>query len=423
MHAFQRLLVCSALAFLALVNVATAASAVGLTIGMTTDDDNSIFYLYHTSLSSNMSGPSAPPVSPPVMPTSNGSSILFLNYASYEALMFAPPQGSNREWLIPLDDDSGGIVVHYDTSTGLLQIDQMHGGLVVGPYTNGDIQQILWIEQQQTFYGLSVDEDYVKGELYLGVWADMVDELQKEFPKPAHNITVSQGPNHEFVIEKQTMAVSQQHQLMFFMPAVWNQKTYVQYAVLWAYDIVNKNLSKPVMYRNISSTQAFLTTLVYSEQRNALYAIVTLFSGSTSRANQVLVERIDWTTGAVQHITDAVPVPNAGLEQLSATIDDDSGDLYIVFESIDPNVEGYVIIINTVNVDTKEVKVLRELPTLDTLMGIDLTYPTTTGSSSGLQTQPQRKTKTKNAAKAVLEPRSKLVKRLRQRAMTATQME
>ena len=365
MSLLRQCLLCSLLAALALGDIAAAAAVESLTLGMLTQSDTGTYYLYHLSLNATVAESTA------VTPASNDSTILFVNNNVDEDLMFSPPQGSNTEWLIPLDNDSGGMMVHYNVSSQLLQIDQVHGGLRVGPYVDGDIQQIVWLEQQQSFLGVTVDQDYVLGELYLDFYANMVDELQRRYPRPVDNITLSLGKPNEFFLEKQTMAVSQKQQRLFFMPGVWNQPTNRFYAAVWVYDIANMSVSEPVGYRNDSSTTLFTSTLVFSEQRDALYAVVGLAQSGVLL--QLLVDRIDWTTGAVTHITKSIPVPKAGLLSLRAALDDASGDIYVTSLSIAPNVAGYVVLINTVNVDTGAVTKLAELPSMDIPLGVALT--------------------------------------------------
>ena len=406
MSTFSRLL-CSLLAVLSLVD-ATGAAVTGLTFGMVTQGDSGTFYLHHLPLNVTAAQPTV------VTPTSNGSTILFLNNDAYEGLMFSPPQGSNTEWLIPLDNEAGGVLVHYNMSSELLQIDQVHSGLMVGPYVHGDIQQILWLESQQSFLGISVDENYDRGELYLDFYADMVNELQQSHPEPVDNITLSLGAHNQYLLDKQTMAVSQKDQRLFLMPQVWNQQTNLFYAALWTYDIVNMSVSGPVGYRNNSSTMNFISTLVYSETRGALYAVVAVFYPFDNAAVHLLVDRIDWTTGEVTHITDDIPVPKAGLASLRATLDDDSGDIYVTFLSVVPNVAGYVILINTVNVDSNEVHTLAELPTVDIPLGIDLTD---NGSSGNRHTQHQVENTGTAAPQSASAPQLELSKRPKRRSL------
>ena len=177
--AFQRFL-CSVLAMLPLVQ-STAAAETGFTLGMLTQDGPGTFYLHHVPLNASLAFRPAPE---PVTPSSNGSTIMFLNDDDCEALMFSPPQGSSTEWLVTLDNEAGGTVVHYNVSSKLLQIDQVHAGLQVGPWMTGDIQQILWLESQQCFYGISVDQEHVRGELYLDFYADMWTSCSSGIPSP-----------------------------------------------------------------------------------------------------------------------------------------------------------------------------------------------------------------------------------------------
>ena len=411
---------------LALVD-ATAAAVTGVTLGMVSADDMAFFYLYHLPLNTTTTGLSTVPIRglTPVTPASNGSTILFLNNNADEGLMFSPPQGSNTEWLIPLDVEAGGTVVHYDVATKLLQIDQVHGELKAGSYHFADIQQILWLEAQHSFYGFSVDADYVHGYLNMDLYADMVNELQQRDPEPVHNLTLTLGTAYDqFILEKQTMAVSQKQQLMFLMPGVWNQKTNLYYAVLWTYDVVANTVSKPVAYRNDSTIVPFISTLVYSEKRTALYAIVAVFSESSDRIVQLLVDRINWTTGAVTNITSAVPLPDAGLAELSATLDDDSGDIYITFMSIDPKVAGYVIFINTVNVDTSEVNTVAELPTNDIPLSVSLIHSSSGGSSTNKSNinKLEKRHRQGRAATSARRPLFDALRRLKRRSKMASQM-
>ena len=361
--------------FLALAVVAApsfaSAKAIGLTLGLVGIGDYSAFYLYHLNLTSVASGRDSTPVSA----DSNASTVLFYNYQPYEAFLFAPPPKNSTEWLIPLSSEAGEVVVHYDVAVDALQIDQVHGGLLVGDWSGGDIQQILWLESQMSFYAISVDQNARRGELYLSFYADMVIELQKQHPHPIDNQTLSVGSNHQVFLPKQSMAVSQKQELFFIMAEYFSADLTSTSAGLWTYDVINRNVSKQVAYRNDSS-KLFVSTLVFSEKRQALYAVVAVWGPSGQTVVQLLVDQIDWTTGEVAHIATAIPFPKAGLDCLTTALDDESGDLHIVFRSIDPAVSGYVILITSVNVDSQVVRTIAELPTYDALFGTGFTMDT-----------------------------------------------
>ena len=355
-----------ALAVVASPSVASA-KATGLTLGLVGIGDYSAFYLYHFNLSSVASGRDAP-----ISTDSNASTVLFNSYHPDQAWLFAPPQGSSTEWLIPLSTEAGEVVVHYDVAGQYLQIDQVHAGLLVGDSSEGDLQQILWLESQLSYYGISVDQDTRRGELYLSIYADMVSELQKHHPHPTDNQTLSVGANHQLVLLKQSMAVCQKQNLFFILAEYFSADFSSTIAGLWTYDVVDKNVSKLVAYRNDSSTNVFVSTLVFSEKRQTLYAVVAVL-GSSGQVVQLLVDQIDWKTGEVIHIATVAPIPKAGLDCLTTSLDDETGDLYIVFRSIDPAVYGYVILITSVNVDNRVVRTIAELPTYDTLFGTVVT--------------------------------------------------
>ena len=354
---------------LLLLSLATvpASAAVGLTLGLLSlNDGPSPFYLHHFNLSH------PPSALTPVSPTSPNSTILFLNDNDAESLIFAPPTPpSSTEWLIPLQVEAGGVLLHFDPSIGVVQVDQVHPSLTVHGTPGGTIQQLLWSDTRQFYYGLVVDDDNSGGDLFVSVYEDVVNEVLANPATASANVTLSVGDGHQVELMEQSTAISQRRQVVFLLTTIWDEDV-TTLGLVWALNLTTGTLSKPIAYN--PNTWLWAGFLAYSEHRDALYAVVPVWDSTGSRVERLLVDRVDWVTGNVTHVVEAVPIPDAGLDCLAVTLDDDRGELYLAYRSMDPEVEGYTLLVTVVNVDTKKVSNIVEMTTVDALMGVGLTY-------------------------------------------------
>ena len=354
-----------------------AASAVGVSIGLITLGDPLTLYLYHFSPAS----PPTPFSSPPISPTSSNSTVVLLNHApGEESFIVSPPTPPHStEWLMPLSSDVASTMIHYDPSSThpALQVDQIHPFLPIDGFPVGRISHLLWSDAKGSYYALVEDDDDAGGDLFLSLYADVVEEVLDRSPAAVANVTLSVGEGHQVELIEQSSAMSQRRQTVFLLTLVWDEKD-TTLGLLWLLDLNNGTVSaKPTSYS--PDTFLWLPMLAYSEKRDALYATVAVY-GADGSVDRLLVDRVDWVNGQVTHLAEALPLPDVGLDSLTVRLDDDAGELYVVYRSTDPTSGASNLTVAVINVDTKQVRLALQMSTNDYPMAVGLTYTSKTSS-------------------------------------------